>query len=338
MLPRPPKQRHLVASHPMRLSDGGVRTLLQWGLCAALGAALPACGPGGPPAAEVRLCGAQFATEIVESWLAAAQPAHFRVTKVWPLHLSQHGFQSLAKGECDLACVERPLERRELEQFTAGDTRSKAALSQPLPGGERRGSAAAQSGPPHGVRVAFFGYGLYVHPDNPVDAIRADQLKAVLQKRVKNWRTIAGRTVDFSGDITVYGLGKSTRNGAHLSHMARIFMDDPSWTVLESDQAVIDAVAKDVYGLGFASIGFDHGVRYLGLRMDRTGPAAVPSIEAIEAERYGLAKVIYVYYRDPASPAVTAALDYLFSDAGRKAIEGTELWAIDRSRAEVPLP
>ena len=99
-----------------------------------------------------------------------------------------------------------------------------------------------------------------------------------------------------------------------------------------------DAVAADPYVLGFASIGFDQDVRYLGLRMRRADPPAFPSLEEIESERYGLAKVIYVYLPAEASSAAEAALDYLLSEDGRQAMESTRVWAIPRERAAVDLP
>ena len=85
-------------------------------------------------------------------------------------------------------------------------------------------------------------------------------------------------------------------------------------------------MAADPLALGFASIGYDEGVRYLGLRLQRTGRAAFPSLEEIESERYGLAKVIYVYFTESGSSVARQVVDYLQSAEGRAAIESTDLW------------
>ena len=76
----------------------------------------------------------------------------------------------------------------------------------------------------------------------------------------------------------------------------------------------------------------DQDVRYLGLRMRRTDPPAFPSLEEIESERYGLAKVIYVYLPADPSPTAVLAIDFLLSEAGRRAIESTDLWPVPRER------
>ena len=274
---------------------------------AAAGCTLPGPLPGG----AVSLGGAQIPVELVESWLHDARSYSFGVTQVSPVYLSQHGFDNLARGQCDIACTDRLLTAREVEQFGEREVR--------------------------GYRVAFYGYALYVHPDNPLDAVFSKHVKLVFQKRIKDWQELAGEQIpQWQGPINLYGPPKSTRAGMILSPMAKIWFADATWTVLESDAEIIAAVAADPYALGFASIGYDEGVRYLGLRLERMAAPAFPSLEEIESERYGLAKVIYVYFVAPASPAVQATLDYLFSDEGRAAIEGTNVWAISRDRAPVP--
>lgn len=260
---------------------------------------------------SVTLAGSQVAVEAVENWLEAAANRHFTVEKLWPMRYSQDGFENLAAGKCDLACADRRLNEREIDQFAGQDVA--------------------------GRRVAFYGYALYVHPSNRLDAIFAGHLEMVLRKQITDWHALAGEDIpDLRGPINVYGLGKSTRAGMQLSHMARIWFAKPTWTVLDTDAEVIDRVAADPLALGFAGLGYDDGVRYLGLRMQRTGPASLPSLEEIESERYGLAKVIYLYYLEPPRPEVQVVLDYLASDAGRAAIEAGDFWPVPPARSQLP--
>ncbi len=260
------------------------------------------------PAFGIRLAGAQIPVELVESWLGDAGDCRFEVEQVGPVYLSQHGFQNLRDGQCDAACTDRLITPRECREFGEQELR--------------------------GYRVAFYGYGLYVHPDNPLDSIYAGHLKLLFQKKVTDWRELG----PYEGPIRLVGPEKSTRGGAILMRQARIWFDEPTWEALESDAAIIEAVAADPLALGFASIGFDRNVRYLGLRMKRTSPPAFPSLDEIESERYGLAKVIYVYLPAEASAGAEAVLDYLFSEDGREAMESTRVWAIPRERAAVEIP
>lgn len=263
------------------------------------------------PGGEIRLGGAQIPVELVQNWLRAAKSHGFATTQVAPVYLSQHGFENLARGECDLACADRIITPRELGDFAGRELR--------------------------GCRVAFYGYALYVHPDNPLDAIFARHMKMVFEKRITDWHELAGDELpQCQGPIKLYGPQKGTRAGQVLAPLARIWFANATWTELETDADIIAAVAADPLALGFASIGYDEGVRYLGLRMERRGRPAFPSLEEIESERYGLAKVIYLFYLAPPSPVVQAVLDYLWSAEGSAAIEATDVWPIQPERAALP--
>jgi phosphate transport system substrate-binding protein len=303
--------------------------LLALNLCTGCAAARVA------PAIKIRMTGAQIATELVESWLNDAKSPRFDVEKpVFPTW-SQVGFEHLARGECDLACTDRPITARELPAFKDRQIQ--------------------------GYRVAFYGYALYVHPDNPLDSIFSGHISLLFQKKLVDWKELGGAQLpDLAGPIQLYGPRKATRGGMFLMQRAKIWFANPTWEVLDSDEAVIAKVAADPAALGLASVGYDgQGVRSLGIRMERTSRPAQPSLEEIESERYGLAKVIYVYYVAPPTaepgnsspgsdpgmnagaptgrPSGTgpAVIDYLFSDAGRRAIESTDVWPIDRARAPV---
>lgn len=268
------------------------------------------CASTGGPGVRVSVGGAQIAAELVDSWLRSSAQPRFAVDLAAPIYLSQHGFENLARGDCELACTDRRPSAREIEAF--GDQRIA------------------------GRRVAFYGYGLYVNRRNPLDSIFSRHLRLVFQQRIKDWSELAGEQLpDWRGPIRLLGPPKGTRAGQILGPIAKIWFADARWEELPTDQAVAQAVADDPLALGFASIGYDQRARYLGLRMDRFDAPAFPSIEAIEREQYGLARIIYVYYRDPPSPAVHAALRFLDSPAGGLAIESTGMWPIDSARAAV---
>jgi phosphate transport system substrate-binding protein len=296
----------------LRQSPLGRKQALAAGLLI-LTVGLAGCLQPSHPSVAIALGGAQIPVELMESWLQARTEGGFAVTRVSPVYLSQHGFENLARGECDLACTDRTSSARELEPF-----------------GTRKVT---------GRRVAFYGYALYVNASNPLDAIFSKHVRLIFQKRIKDWSELGGDQLpDLQGPINLYGPAKSTRGGTVLGPIANIWFAEETWKVLDSDADIIAQVAADPLALGFASIGYEDGVRCLGLRMERNAKPVFPSLEAIETDRYGLAKLIYVYYVDPPSPSVQAVLDYLYSPAGRRAIESTDVWSVPLDRSQVPPP
>ncbi len=272
--------------------------------------ALGGCNFSVAPTARIRITGAQIPTELVDSWLRQASACQFAVEQVRRPSWSQMGFEALAAGQCDLACTDRPLEAREREQF-----------------GERQ---------IRGYRVGFYGFALYVNPANPLDSIFAKHISLLFQRKIKDWKELGGNELpELEGPIHLFGPRKITRGGNVLMQQARIWFAEPTWEALDSDAEIIERVKNDPQGLGFAIIGLDEGVRYLGIRMQRTSPPAFPSIDEIEGQRYGLAKVIYIYFITPPNEPANAAVEYLFSDDGRRAIEGTDVWPVAWDRAAV---
>lgn len=260
---------------------------------------------------HLSLAGAQIPLELVESWLRESKNPAFKVERVQPVYLSQHGFEHLAGGAADIACADRKLSKLERkERFADGRV--------------------------EGRRVGFYGYALYVNPANKLDSIFAGHLGLLFQRKIRDWSELAaGQSPGLEGPIRLIGPEKRTRGGDVLMRQAKIWFDRPTWETRETDAEIIDAVAADPLALGFASVGYDQGVRYLGLRMERGADPVFPSLEQIESESYGLAKVIYLYVRTPISPPVQAALDFLFSPEGRRAVESTSVWPVSQDRSRV---
>lgn len=254
---------------------------------------------------RLRVAGAQIPVELVSYWLSEARSPGFDVTPVAPVYLSQNGYQALRRGECDIACTDRPPSELEVKDF--GEARLV------------------------GYRVAYYGFGLYVNLDNPVDAIFAGHLKLAMQKRIADWKQLGGREVP----VTIYGPQKGTRGGQLLAQQARIWFSEPTWVALDTPEQIVQKVAEDPGALGFAPIGYDGDVRYLGLKMERHGTPALPSLEEIESGEYGYAKMIYVYAHEPPGRAAQAAIDHLLSERGARFIRKTDLWPVGPERARV---
>ncbi|MCA9245129.1 MAG: substrate-binding domain-containing protein [Phycisphaerales bacterium] len=261
------------------------------------------CAPGREIHA-VRLSGGHMPTELVQGWLEHCSDPVFRLSRVGSITFSIDGFERLAKGECDLACVDRPISPRELEAFAEV---------------------------PIGRRVGFYGFALYVNPSNPVDSLFAKHLKMILRGEIKDWSEIGGE----AGPIRLIGPQRATRGGRLLLGQAGIFFDKEPWEAIDSDAGIVDAVAADPQALGFAAVGYVGPARYLGLRLERAGEAVLPSLEAIEKDRYPLAKVIYVYHRADADAGPREAVRYLFSPRGQVALENAGIAPIPFERSAV---
>lgn len=258
-------------------------------------ALLPLAGCAGPsrPRHDLRLAGAQIPVELVESWLKRADQARFRVERV-TFTQSATGFEALLDGRCDLACTDRPPDPREMEAFTGRDLR-RAAL-------------------------AYYAYALYVHPSNPVDQIFVRDVRKIFGREVTGWDALGGAP----GAIHLYGPPKDSRGGLQLAQISGAFFGR-GWTVCESDEELLAAVAADPLALAFGRAGLGGALRPLAIEMRKGDPPIPPTPVNLAGDRYPLTKMIYVYWLEPPAPAATAAVEFLMSPIGQAAIRDTDL-------------
>lgn len=250
----------------------------------------------------LRLAGAPLAVDLVERCLARSTAPRI-ATQRGQVYLSQHGFEALRTGQADAACTDRAITPAELAAF-----------------GDRR---------PEGYRIAYYGYALYVHPENPLDSVFAGSIRAVIERQVFDWKELGGTP----GPIRVYGPQTCGPLGQALLRDAGVWTPQPGWTPLPGDLAIVDRVADDPAALGIAAVGYDQAARYLGVRLHRSGLPAFPTVEDIETGQYTLARVIFVYVMPFENHRADVAINFLFSAPGQSALRAAGVTPVPFDRA-----
>ena len=134
-----------------------------------------------------------------------------------------------------------------------------ATVSRPLLPTERVEAAR------RGVRLTATPFALdticvVVHPQNPVVALDLDELSEILRGETTRWEGLGG-----AGPISLYGRPSSSGTWSLLRE--RVVKGDytPSIRALGGSAAVVQAVAADPHGLGYAALSYvrhaDAGVR-----------------------------------------------------------------------------
>lgn len=100
-----------------------------------------------------------------------------------------------------------------------------------------------------------------VHPDNPVENITLDQLKAVYRGQILNWLALGGE------DRKIVAISRDTSSGTYeiweevVMKKERVF---PGALLQASNGAVVQAVSKNRNALGYISLGYlDEGAKAL---------------------------------------------------------------------------
>ncbi len=175
---------------------------------------------------------------------------------------------------------------------------------------------------PTAVRVAVDALAVYVHKDNPIEALSIPQVDAIFSMTrrcgakadITRWGEV-GLTGNWSGrPIQLYGRNSVSGTYGYFKQVALCGGDFKN-TVNEQpgSASVVQAVGSSLNGIGYSGIGYvTSGVRALALA-EEDGVEAIPATaENVASGDYPLARYLYIYVnRRPDTPLPPLEREFL---------------------------
>lgn len=260
-----------------------------------------------PPAGlsgTLSIVGSDTMGGLLKLWAASFESAHPDVDVTVQTRGSATAPPALIDGSAAIAAMSRPMSEREIAEF-----------------------AARHGHPPHRIRAAVDALAIYVHRSNPIERLSLDQLRRIYAdaSRELTWGDV-GVTGDWAGRrINAYG--RNRMSGTHEFFAAAVLDGKgykPTVTEKPGSAAVVQAVADDVNGIGYAGIGFATvEVRAVPIVTD-SGAACPPTAEHVYAGEYPLTRTLYLYIdparADAARPLIRSFLHLVLSAQGQQAV------------------
>jgi phosphate transport system substrate-binding protein len=92
-----------------------------------------------------------------------------------------------------------------------------------------------------------------VHPSNPVKDLSTEQLSLIYQGKIRNWKEVGGK------DMQIVVVSRDTSSGTYESWQEKILHKEkvsPRAQLQASSGAVVQAVSKNRYAIGYIGIGY----------------------------------------------------------------------------------
>ena len=92
-----------------------------------------------------------------------------------------------------------------------------------------------------------------VHPSNPVANLTIEQLSLIYQGKIRNWKEVGGK------DLQIVVVSRDTSSGTYESWQEKILHKEkvsPRAQLQASSGAVVQAVSKNRYAVGYIGIGY----------------------------------------------------------------------------------
>jgi len=153
--------------------------------------------------------------------------------------------------------------------------------------------------------IAYDAIAVVVHPENPVDALTTEQVRAIFAGEIRNWREVGGENRPIT--VVTREEGSGTRGA-----FQELVMGESRITPLalrqDSNGAVRVIVSTDRAAIGYMSLGIVSNV-VKPLALDGIVPSARAAVEG----QYRLVRPFLFVWLGQLRPAAKAFVDYVLS-------------------------
>jgi phosphate transport system substrate-binding protein len=203
------------------------------------------------------------------------------------------GITALINGTTDICNSSRPMKQTEIEKLKS------------------RYNTLGVS-----IPCAKDGITIFLNEANKIQELTIKQLSDIYQGKVRNWKEIGGN----DAEIRLYG--RENSSGTYTYFHDEVVKADYSASVqsLPGTAAVVNAVKKDVNGIGYGGAAYAVGVKHAKVKKDANSPAFLPTAETIGKGEYPITRFLYMYLRNRPTGETKKYIDWILSSEGQMVV------------------
>lgn len=204
------------------------------------------------------------------------------------------GIAALINGTTDICNASRPMKDSEREKLK-----------------QRYNTSGVE------IKVAIDGVAIYVHESNPVRELSLAQIKALYTGTITNWKDVGGP------DARIILYSRENNSGTYVYFKEYVLGGEDfaaSALNMPGTAAVVNAVAKDRFGIGYGGAAYAKGIKELKVKKDDTSPAYEPTEENIRTGNYPISRFLYMYTRSRPTGTLKRYIDWILSDEGQEVV------------------
>ena len=169
-----------------------------------------------------------------------------------------------------------------------------------------------------GVEVACAkdGITIYLNPANKVTELSIKQLSDIYKGVITIWKEVGG------ADQSIKLYGRENSSGTYVFFQENVVKGDyaSSCQTLPGTAAVVNAVKKDAYGIGYGGAAYAEGIVICKVKKDDKSAAFVPTAETIKTGEYPITRFLYMYLRNRPTGETKKYIDWILGAEGQKLV------------------
>jgi len=203
------------------------------------------------------------------------------------------GISALINGSTDICNASRPMKQSEMDKLK-----------------DRYSSMGVE------VPCAKDGITIFLNESNPVKELTIKQLSGIFSGKIRNWKEVGGP------DQSIKLYGRENSSGTYVFFKENVVKGDyaAGCQTLPGTAAVVNAVAKDKYGIGYGGAAYAAGVKHCAVKKDDKSPAFVANAETIKKGQYPISRYLYMYLCNRPTGEIKAYIDWILGPEGQKLV------------------
>lgn len=205
------------------------------------------------------------------------------------------GISALINGTTEICNASRPLKESERQKLQ-----------------EKYGSRGVE------IKCAIDGLAVYLHISNPVKDLSLQQLKDIYTGKITSWKQVGGP----EKKINLYS--RENNSGTYVYFKDEVLLGEDFVAHAQhmpGTAAVVNAVSKDPWAIGYGGSAYGKGIREISIRKDASSPAYPPTKENIVSGRYPISRYLYMYVRSRPEGDLKKYIDWILSDEGQRIVK-----------------
>lgn len=246
------------------------------------------------PAEVITVKGSDTMVIVAQRWAEIYMAKHPRVTIQVTGGGSGVGISALINGTTDICNASRPMKQSEVDKLKA-----------------RFNVLGVE------IKAAKDGLAIYVNESNPVQELSIDQLKGIYTGAITNWKDIGGP------DAKIILYGRENSSGTYVYFKDNVLKGDdfsPMTQTMPGTAAVVNAVSKDKFGIGYGGAAYAKGIKDVKVKKDVGSPGFLPTEENVKSGKYPISRYLYLYTRNRPTGALKEYIDWILSSEGQQIV------------------
>lgn len=231
---------------------------------------------------------------LAQRWAERYMAAHPEVAVQVTGGGSGTGISALINGTTDICNASRPMKNSERDKLK-----------------QRFGTRGIE------IKCAQDGLSLYVNEANPISELTMQQIKDVYTGKIGNWKDVGGP----NERLILYS--RENNSGTYVYFKDNVLLGEdfaPTAQNMPGTAAVVNAVAKDKWGIGYGGAAYGKGIREVKVKKDAVSPGYTPTFENIKSGNYPIARYLYMYVKNRPAGTMKEYIDWILGDEGQKIV------------------